>query len=139
MVRRNLVGLVLVLLLAACGEAETTARAEAAIGAFHLMLAEEDHDGIWRGADPEFRRGTSREAWARFVRIHKRLGAPRGFEIENWATGERSGGPDRLAVTTRTRFEHGRAREAFTFAETPDGLALLRYDILDPEVGGDGG
>lgn len=136
--RGGMAGLALVLLLVACDGAETTRRAEDWIGEFHVMLADGDHDGIWRHADPEFRRGTSREAWARFVRIHGRLGAPRGFEIENWATGERSGGPDRLAVTTRTRFEHGRAREAFTLADTPDGLALLRYDILDPEIGGGG-
>lgn len=135
MARRGLVVL-LILLAAGCGMSDQVERAEAWIHSFHERLTAQELDEIWRRADPEFRRGTSADAWARFVRIHQRLGAPRDFEIENWGTSETAGEPDRLAVTTRTRFEHGRAREAFTLAESPDGLVLLRYDILDPQIGG---
>jgi hypothetical protein len=118
------------LLLIGCSQSDDQQPTEAAVNQFHRLYGAGRYADIYRAAEGEFQATGPEAEFVAFLRsIHERLGAFRDAQRRSAETRPSNRGGTLVHLTYASRFEHGAAREAFTYRVTNGRAVLLRFDI----------
>jgi hypothetical protein len=131
-----LVAASVVVLLAGC----TRIGPERAIGEqlladTHSAMGRGDWKGIYAGADPELRAGTSEDKFgALFLAISKKLGSPVSVKATEWNLDKASDGTF-LKATCKTKFSNNASgTETFEWRKTDGNYLLFSYHIKSDQL-----
>ncbi|WP_288935355.1 hypothetical protein [uncultured Sphingomonas sp.] len=121
------------LMLAGCYPPDTK-QATAEVARFHAAYNAGRFDMLVGMTTPMFRAVSGPEKFGAMMgKVRRKLGREIGTETVNWSVNIGTGGATTV-LQEMTTYEHGRARETFTFGELGGRPALNGYNINSPDL-----
>jgi hypothetical protein len=108
---------------------------EQLVADMHSAMSRGDWKGIYDGADPDLRAGTSEDKFGvLFLAISKKLGSPVSFNATGWNLDKASDGTF-LKATCKTKFSNNATgTETFEWRKTDGKYLLFSYHIKSDEL-----
>ncbi|HTU32771.1 MAG TPA: DUF4019 domain-containing protein [Candidatus Acidoferrum sp.] len=124
------------LFVCSCGSMtkDTTLAKEAVVG-FHAQLDSGQYTVLYEAADPKLHSITSEPDFVKFLdAVHRKLGAVRGSNLQNWRAGWYAGQGTTIVLTYNTSFAAGSGTEQFTWHIDNNRALLYGYHINSADL-----
>jgi hypothetical protein len=130
------VALCLVVLLSGCTQITHEKKdGEALVTEMHGAMSRGDWKGIYEGADPALRAGTSEDQFgALFIAISKKLGNPVSFNATKWNLDKASDGTFLKSVCETKFSNNASGTETFEWRRVDGKYLLFSYHINSDEL-----
>lgn len=127
--RKVLLAMAGLAVLAACSPASDLPEADAAITAFHQKLNAGDFDGIYNAAAPQFQSAATRVDHDQLMAaIHRKLGAFQSGSSQSWNDSVTTSGHV-LTIGYAAKYERGAALENFVYRLDGGKAMLMGYHV----------
>jgi len=108
---------------------------EKLVADMHSAMGRGDWKGIYDGADPELRSGTSEDKFgALFIAISKKLGSPVSFDETKWNLDKASNGTFLKAICETKFSNNASGTETFEWRQNNGKYLLFSYHIESDEL-----